>query len=344
LPSRKIKTKRLCTYLPVSIAVAACSFAAGPAGAAAIEARVDTGAVLRTVEPGALLGGNMAVWVAADRLDSNLEAYVRELGSGVMRFPGGNLANNYCRVTVRAAGNDHLVWEDWSWGTNVDQFLDFALRAELTPLYSVNPFDHTIDGERHGAVSEAVALVRHLAQRGLSGALYEVGNENDGFWNRMLTPDEYADRFVALAEAMKDEDPSILMMGPVGSGYTAEWIDGFIDRLAARDRLGLLDYLSYHTYGGWIAGDNQNRIDLTQPQSLGPEIAAIRARLDLSGGVETRIAITEYNAAIWADGVDRDQFSIRQALWLVDFQGELFRHADLANVWITLHPGQDPTP
>jgi hypothetical protein len=43
-------------------------------------------------------------------------------------------------------------------------------------------------------------------------------------------------------------------------------------------------------------------------------------------------------------GVDRDKFSIRQAPWLVDFQGELFRHADLANVWITLHPGQDPTP
>jgi hypothetical protein len=315
---------------------------AGGLRAADAQARVDTAAVLRTAIPGEILGGNMAVWVAASRLDADLEGYVRDLGSGVMRFPGGNLSNNYCWVTIRAAGNDHQVWDDWSWGTNVDQFLDFAERAELTVLYSVNPFDHTVEGVRHGAVEEAVALVRRLAERGLSGALYEVGNENDGFWNRTLTPDEYADRFVALAGAMKAEDPSISMLGPVGSGYTPEWIDGFVDRLAARDRIGLLDYLSYHVYGGWIAGDNQNRIDLAQPQRLGPEIAAIRTRLDLAGGVLTRIAITEYNAAIWAEGIDRDQFSVRQALWLADFQGELFRHVDLANVWITLHPGRDP--
>jgi len=329
---------RTTAYLPALLLVAS----AGSAQEATVEARVDTASVLRTVTPGHILGGNMAVWVAGSRLDSNLEAYVRELGSGVMRFPGGNVSNNYCWVTVRTAGNDHLVWDDWSWGTDVDRFLDFAQRAELTPLYSVNPFDHTIDGERHTAVGEAVALVRRLAERGLSGALYEVGNENDGFWNRMLSADEYADRFVALAEAMKAEDPSILMMGPVGSGYTVEWVDGFIDRLAARGRLGLLDYLSYHTYGGWIAGDNLNRIDLSQPQRLGPEIAVVREKLDLSGASPTRIAITEYNAAIWAEGIDRDKFSIRQALWLADFQGELFRHADLANVWITLHPGQDP--
>lgn len=43
----------------------------------------------------------MAAWVAASRLDAELEGYVRELGSGVILFPGGNLSNNYCRPSVR---------------------------------------------------------------------------------------------------------------------------------------------------------------------------------------------------------------------------------------------------
>jgi hypothetical protein len=313
-----------------------------PAEAQTARATIDAGSILRSVEPGKILGGNVAAWVAASRLEAPTDDTIRALGHGVLRFPGGNLSNNYCWTTVRASDNDHVVWDDWSWGTNVDQYLTFVDHLAVEPMYSLNPFDHTIDGVHHSAVDEAVALAREFTSRGYSGAYYEVGNENEGFWNRMLPVEEYTDRFIAIADALKREDASIRMLGPVGGSYTPEWVDAFIDGLAARNRLHLLDFVAYHFYGGWIAADNSNGIDLNSPQRIARETRQVRDRLDALGGVATGIAITEYNAAIWADDTDRAKFSIEQALWLVDVQGELFRHVDLGNVWITLHTGQDP--
>jgi hypothetical protein len=311
-------------------------------GVVAAEVDVRTSSALRVVEPGLILGGNMAAWVASGKLNPPTDGYVGALGSGILRFPGGNLSNSYCWVTERASDKDLSVWSDWSWGTNVEQYLAFVRRVGCAPMYSVNPFDHTIDGERHFAADEARALVRRFLDRGFAGAYYEVGNENDGTWNPMLSVDEYAERYVLIADSIKSEDPSARMIGPVASGYSREYVDGFIDRIAARGRLDLLDLVSYHTYGGWIANDNSNLVNLSHPQSLGPEIQVVRAKLESVGAGHVGVAVTEYNAAIWAEGCDRDKFSIRQALWLVDYMGELFRHADMGNVWITLHPGQDP--
>ncbi|MCK7477328.1 MAG: glycoside hydrolase family 44 protein [Candidatus Moduliflexus flocculans] len=94
---------------------------------------------------------------------------------------------------------------------------------------------------------------------GFSGAYYEVGNENDGSWNPMLSIEEYTDRFVLLARAVKTADPSARSMGPVVSAYNRAWIDGFLDRLALVGGTGLLDWVSYHHYGGWISNSNADR-------------------------------------------------------------------------------------
>jgi hypothetical protein len=232
-------------------------------------------------------------------------------------------------------------WDDWSWGTGVEPFLGFVAAVGGEPLYSLNPFDHTIDGARHDAIAEARALVRLVVSRGFAGAFYEVGNENDGSWNPMLSPPEYVDRFVAFAEAVKREDPSAKLLGPVGSGTEAAWRDGFIDGLAARGKLPLLDYFAFHYYGGWISNSNSAGIDLEAPQRIPGYVQAIRERLAAAGGSGIGVALTEYNAAIWDTGATRGQLSIEQALWLADAVGELFESVDVANVWIDL-TAEDP--
>ncbi|MGZ5469738.1 MAG: hypothetical protein ACXWG5_11350, partial [Candidatus Aminicenantales bacterium] len=98
----------------------------------------------------------------------------------------------------------------------------------------------------------------------------------------------------------------------------------------------------YHHYGSWISNSNQNGIDLNDPQDLADELDTIRSALLSRGLGRVKIAVNEMNAAIWDTGCTRDQFTIKQGLWLADALGVSLVGADAANVWIHLHPGTDP--
>ncbi len=302
---------------------------------------VDGNSVLRTVAPGLIFGANFGAWVSDAKLGTATRDLVRALRPSVARFPGGNISNNFCWVEQKVSDNDHVVWNDWSWGTDVGEFIAFIKAAGCVPMFSLNPFDHVIGGRPHSAANEAAELAALFVAEGFAGAYYEVGNENDGPWNPMLTVNEYADRFVQLAMAVKSVDPSAQMMGPVGSGVSS-WITGFLDRLAHLGATGLLDWVSFHRYGGWISNSNTNGIDLDDPQRYADDLAAIRASLASRNLARVKIAVTEINAAIWDTGCTRDQFTIKQGLWLADSLGVSLIGADATNVWIHLHPGADP--
>lgn len=326
----------------VATALAACQTNSAPEPGLDATVKISGASVLRTVSPGLVFGANFGAWVSETKLGASTRDLVLALRPSVGRFPGGNMANNYCWVTQKVSGNDHLVWEDWSWGTDVHEYLAFLKTIGSVPMFSLNPFDHTIDGEPHSAVSEAGALARLFVSEGFAGAFYEVGNENDGSWNPMLSIGDYTDRFILLARAVRTADPAARTMGPVVSSYNMSWIRGFLDRLAALGATDLLDWISYHHYGGWISNSNTNGIDLGDPQGLADELAAIRNELDRRGLARVKVAVNELNAAIWDTGCTRDQFTIKQGLWLADALGVALAGADAANVWIHLHPGTDP--
>jgi hypothetical protein len=303
---------------------------------------VDASAVLRTVEPGLILGANLGCWELPVKLGASTQGLFRDLRPSTLRFPGGNLSNNYCWVTQKVSDNAHVQWDDWSWGIDVDHFLAFSKAIGCVPMFSLNPFDHTIDGQAHSAAGEAGDLAAFFVADGFPDAYYEVGNENDGDWNPMLSVEEYTDRFILLVTAVKGADPAAQSMGPVVSAYNITWINGFLDRLQTLGALGLLDWISYHHYGGWISNDNQNVINLNDPQDFGREIETIRDALAAHGVAGVKVAVTEMNAAIWDTGCTRDQLSIHQALWLADALGTCFLHADASNVWIDIQQGSDP--
>ena len=333
----------LLLLLPGLLLFARCDSAAPPAEEQPqVIVTVDAATVLRQVRPGLILGANLGCWVSNTKLGTRTRELFMDLRPSVARFPGGNMSNNYCWVTQKVSDNNHVQWDDWSWGIDVRQYVAFLKAIGCVPMFSLNPFDHTIDGQAHSASGEAADLARLFVAEGFAGAYYEVGNENDGSWNPMLSLDAYTDRFVLLTTAVKSVDPGAQSMGPVVSGFNMTWINGFLDRLEARGAMGLLDWISYHHYGGWIANDNQNMIDLDDPQAFGRELTDIRSALAARGASRVKIAVTEMNAAIWGDGCTRDQFTIHQGLWLADALGATFLGADAANVWIHLHPGADP--
>jgi hypothetical protein len=339
------RNRPVVTALAVALvlaALAACQSESTPEPGVDVVATVRGDAVLRTIEPGLVFGANFGAWVANTKLGTSTRDLVKTLRPSVGRFPGGNIANNYCWEDQKVSGNDHLIWEDWSWGTDVAQYLAFLKDIGAVPMFSLMPFDHTVDGQPHSAAAEAAALARRFVAEGFTGAYYEVGNENDGSWNPMLSINDYTDRFVLLIDAVKAVDPTARSMGPVVSSYNMTWITGFLDRLAALGETGLLDWISYHHYGGWISNSNADMIDLNDPQDLGEELQTVRSALAARGLGRIQISVNELNAAIWDTGCTRDQFTIHQGLWLADAFGVSMAAADAANVWIHIHPGTDP--
>lgn len=339
-----MKRRRLvplfCLLLPLLLA--RCQSTAPPDVEPDVVVTVGASPVLREIQPGLLFGANFGAWVSNTKLGTTTQELVKGLRPSVARFPGGNMSNNYCWVTQKVSGNDHLQWDDWSWGIDVGQYIAFLKAVGCVPMFSLNPFDHTIDGQAHSAASEAADLAGLFVANGFAGAYYEVGNENDGSWNPMLSINEYTDRFILLMTAVKAVDPAAKSMGPVVSGYNMTWINGFLNRLQSLGASDLLDWVSYHHYGGWISNGNQDGIDLDDPQDFGDELETIRGALDGRGLSRVKIAVTEMNAAIWDEGCTRGQFTIEQGLWLADALGESILKADAANVWIHLHPGADP--
>lgn len=312
---------------------------------------------IRTVNPRHILGGNLGSWTSPHHLNTTVEKYYKNTGAGIVRYPGGNISNNYCWKGPGVFEDDYNEtgkfedFDDWSsWAISIDDYLSFVKNIDAEPMYSLNPFSHKLDGVSHDYIDEAVELVKKFKDEGFTGAFYEVGNENDGHWNPFLDINDYISRFIKLAEAVKAEDPSANLVGPVSYHYNfnddkAEYsLKDFIDELNQRGKLDLLDYVSYHKYGTWISDYyNTGGIDLTIPQQHKEEIIRLRNYLDDIGGDDIGIAITEYNSAIWEDDTDEDKFTINQALYTADFIGGLFANpVDIANIWVTLFPGDDP--
>jgi len=127
---------------------------------------IDGNSVLRTVEPGLIFGANLGAWVSNTKLGPTTQDLFKALRPSVARFPGGNMSNNYCWVVQKVSDNDHVVWEDWSWGIDISQFVAFSKAIGCVPMFSLNPFDHTVDGDAHSAAEEAADLARLFVDEG----------------------------------------------------------------------------------------------------------------------------------------------------------------------------------
>ena len=336
--------KALIMILPVVTTFAGCMRGGGdspPVVSHNYELVIDGTGYARQdpVHPGFILGGNVGSW-SANLINPKSGELMKGLGHGIIRFPGGDAANDYCWIYELEEGED--------WRINIDEYIAFLKENEMKPLFGVNIFDHERSDVQHNALEEAVALVEYMKEQGLGGGYYEIGNENDGAWNahdgQQLTIDKYLEKYFLFAEAMKEADPEIKLLGPAVSGYDADYhkpyISGFIEEMSGKGEL--VDYFSYHYYGDtWINHNQHHGIDLNKPQLLAGQVQDIRSRLAAAGLSHVKLGITEYNAAVWGDG-DVDKCVIKQGLWLADFIGEAFSHLDLATVWISLTPAYNP--
>lgn len=231
---------------------------------------------------------------------------VRSLRPAFIRWPGGNVAQDYRWMWAVGPRDERFTWVNLSWKNEAepsdfgtDEFVAFARAAGAEPSITIN-----VEG-RGATAQEAAAWVeycngapttRYGAMRAANGhrepygvKLWEVGNEIWGDWVRGHSDAAtYARNFNAYARAMRAVDPTIKLIA-VGDN-DMRW-----NRTVLKESGAGFDYLAVHHYYGRreAAGDESNIIarPLFYEKFYGQLASAIK---ELAPGRDIRLAINEW--------------------------------------------------
>ena len=248
---------------------------------------------------------------------------IAQLKPAFIRWPGGNVAQDYHWAWGVGPRDQRVTWINLSWKNEpepsdfgTDEFIAFARAAGAEPSITVN-----VEG-RGATVEEAAAWVEYCngpatskygAMRAANGhaapfsvTLWEVGNEIWGDWVRGHSDAEtYARNYNRYAKAMRAVDPSIKLIA-VGDN-NMKWNRTVLS--AAGENI---DYLAiHHYYGRHEAGNDVSKL-LARPLFLErfySDVAQLLRELKLDGRV--KLAINEWGLDLPADR----QYSIEAALY-----------------------------
>jgi alpha-N-arabinofuranosidase len=213
-----------------------------------------------------LMPGDALFGVRAD-----VEALVAALHPSFIRWPGGNVAQDYRWAWGIGARDRRPDWANLSWSNEpepgdigTDEFVAFCRRVGAEPSITVN-----VEG-RGATAEEAAAWVeycngpptsKHGAMRAANGhpepygvRYWELGNEIWGDWVRGHTDAEtYARNYLRYHDAMRAVDPTIELIA-VGDN-DMDW-NRTVLRIAGKK----IDQLAIHHYYGRkeMAGDARN--------------------------------------------------------------------------------------
>jgi alpha-L-arabinofuranosidase len=283
--------------------------------------------------------------MAADAVGSvraDVFAAVKALSPAFIRWPGGNVAQDYHWQWGVGPRDERPTWTNLSWKNEpepsdfgTDEFIAFARGVGAEPSITVN-----VEG-RDATADEAAAWVeycngppssRYGAMRARNGhpepygvKYWEIGNEIWGDWVRGHSDAAtYARNLTRYVAAMRAVDPSIQVIA-VGHNDMA-WNRTVLRQTAADTRL---DYLSIHHYYGRreMNGDVQKL--LARPEFYAREYDEIEALLrEFPAAHRPRLAINEWGL----DLPESQQYSILTALYAARLMHVFERHGDLVGM------------
>jgi len=286
---------------------------------AAIEARVaiDASKEIRNI-PATLYGMNLEwIWDGngiwdKDRnaLDPRIVSLTKDLGTTLLRFPGGIFSDFYHWRDGTGAQAKRPTTKSMPGGAEsvhrfgTDEALAFAAQTGSHLLITVNAGT--------GTAQEAADWVRYVNRNGRQVEYWEVGNElyikggQRAFDESTMPPERYAQKFLEFARAMRAADSGIKIgaigdenFGDIASHAYGDWTSKVLS-IAGKE----IDFLSIHNgyspvlfqdkgaplrrvYGAMLAAPELLRNSLAataaKVQTLGPERAA-----------HIRLAITEW--------------------------------------------------
>ena len=287
---------------------------------------------------------------AVDGVRADVFEKVKALRPAFIRWPGGNVAQDYHWQWGVGPRDERATWINLSWKNEpepsdfgTDEFIRFCRKVGAEPSITVN-----VEG-RGATVEEAAAWVEYCnapatskygAMRARNGhaepygvKYWEIGNEIWGDWVRGHSDAAtYARNYNRYVAAMRAVDPSIKFIA-VGDN-DMKWNHAVL-RLAGRD----IDYLAIHHYYGHreTQGDLRNLVarPLRYERFYGEVEQAIQ---ELTPGRPIKLAINEWGL----DLPETQQYSILAALYgarlmnVFERQGDLIGMSavsDLVNGW-----------
>jgi alpha-N-arabinofuranosidase len=292
-----------------------------------------------------LFDGRGTIWIdqvslmpgdAVEDVRADVFEKVKALQPAFIRWPGGNVAQDYHWQWGIGPRDERPTWINLSWHDELEsgdfgtgEFVRFARRAGAEPSITVN-----VDG-RGATAEEAAAWVEYCngpasskygSMRARDGhpepyrvKYWEIGNEIWGDWVRghsdALT---YARNLTRYAAAMRAVDPSIEIIA-VGDNDMA-WNRTVLERADGR-----IDYLSIHHYYGQrdMQGDVKNL--LARPLHYDRFYADVETLLrGLDAGRRPRLAINEWGL----DLPESQQYSILAALYAARLMNVFERRGD----------------
>ena len=275
---------------------------------------------------------------------------IKTLKPAFIRWPGGNVAQDYRWLWGIGARDERVTWSNLSWKNEpesgdfgTDEFIAFARAVGAEPAITVN-----VEG-RGATVEEAAAWVEYCngpatskygAMRAANGhatpfgvKFWEVGNEIWGDWVRGHSDAEtYARNYNRYAKAMRAVDPSIKLIA-VGDN-NMNW-----NRTVLRAAGQNIDYLAIHHYYGRreAAGDPLNL--MARPLFFERFYREVEQMLrELAPSRNIKLAINEWGL----DLPTERQYSMESALYaarlmnVFERSGEIVEMSavsDLVNGW-----------
>jgi alpha-N-arabinofuranosidase len=287
---------------------------------------------------------------AVDGIRSDVFEKVRALRPAFIRWPGGNVAQDYHWGWGIGPRDERPIWTNLSWANELepsdlgtDEYVRLCRNVGAEPSIVVN-----VEG-RGATAEEAAAWVEYAngpptstwgARRAALGhpapygvRFWELGNEIWGDWVRGHTDAEtYARNYLRYQAAMRAVDPSIelIAVGDNDMGWNRTVL-----KLAGPQ----IDYLSIHHYYGLrdMQADALNL--MARPLFYERFYRQVSAMLrELVPGREVKLAINEWNTSL---PVPR-QHSMESALYaarlmnVFERSGELVQMtavSDLVNGW-----------
>ena len=288
--------------------------------------------------------------VAAGGVRRDVFDKIKLLKPAFIRWPGGNVAQDYHWLWGIGPRDERVTWTNLSWKNEpepgdfgTDEFVMFARAVGAEPSITVN-----VEG-RGATVAEAAAWVEYCngpatskygAMRAANGhptpfgvKFWEVGNEIWGDWVRGHSDAEtYARNYNRYAQAMRAVDPSIKLIA-VGDN-NMNW-----NRTVLREAGHNIDYLAIHHYYGRreMQGDPLNL--MARPlffERFYAQVQQLLGELGLAGRV--KFAINEWGL----DLPSERQYSMESALYgarlmnVFERSGEIVEMSavsDLVNGW-----------
>jgi alpha-N-arabinofuranosidase len=320
--------------------------------ASAVEVEVDVTSIIRPVSP-YLTGVNTTLHRDTDGIhaDPFVSDHLRDIGTGLMRWPGGNTLDTYHWEMPGIQ-----VWKD-GWETdpespyyakpderdfqeymNIDEYLDHCAAVGSEPILGVNIESGVRYDRVQDSIDETIRLMNYCIARGVDVKYWYFGNEYYGFSSSLT-----ADLLNQFVPAMKAVNPDIkIIINPtVQVGNDTTWTKVTEILASAGEHV---DYVDIHLYWAWSTGDRANweKFLSQNPLSVsGPGgIAAINQKFADAGYGHVKIVSMEWNVGQSYAPWSAYKISLVNAEMLMQFmEGGL----DIANRWPRYNSSLSPS-